>query len=331
MTRSVIAGIGSYVPPKVVKNDDLARLMTTSDEWIRTRSGIEERRYAEKGVFCSDLALEASRKALEDASLVPSDLDFIIFATLSPDHHFPGTGCFLQAKLGIDSIGCLDIRNQCTGFLYGLSVGDSFIRSGMYKRILVVGSEVHSSALDFTDRGRDVAVLFGDAAAAVVLEASDDANRGILYSELHADGKYAKALYMTVFDISQKPMLTPQMVESGEIWPRMDGKLVFRHAIVHLSQVISDTLKKCGVTADDVKFVVPHQANLRINSMVAERLGFPPEKFLSNIQKHGNTTAASIPLLLDQTYRSGRIERGDLLLLAAFGSGFTWGSALLRW
>ncbi len=331
MTRSVIAGIGSYVPPKVVTNDDLARLMTTSDEWIRTRSGIEERRHAEEGVYCSDLAVEAVKKAVEDAGLKPSDLDFIIFATLSPDHHFPGTGCFLQAKLGIEPVGCLDIRNQCTGFLYGLAAGDSFIRSGMYKRVLVVGSEVHSSALNFTDAGRDVAVLFGDGAGAVVLEASEEDGRGVLYSELHADGRFAKALYMTVFDISKKPMVTPRMIEEGDFWPRMDGKVVFKHAVVRLSEVISNTLKKCGVSPDEIKYVIPHQANLRINSMVAERLGFPREKFLSNIQKHGNTTAASIPLLLDQTYRAGKLERGDLLLLAAFGSGFTWGAALLRW
>ncbi|HOI95286.1 MAG TPA: beta-ketoacyl-ACP synthase III [Syntrophobacter fumaroxidans] len=331
MVRSVVAGIGSYAPPKIVKNDDLAQLMTTSDEWIRTRSGIEERRFADEGVYCSDLALDAAKAALEDASLQPSDIDFIIFATLSPDQFFPGAGCFLQAKLGIQSIGCLDVRNQCTGFIYALATADAFIRSGVYRRVLVVGSEVQSGALNFSDGGRDVAVLFGDGAGAVVLEAAEENGRGILYSELHADGRFAKALHLTMYDISRKPIVTPKMIEDGALWPQMDGRLVFKHAVVRLGEVIVSTLRKCGIDPAEIKYVIPHQANLRINNMVAERLGMSQEKFLSNIRKHGNTTAASIPLLLDQTYRAGKLERGDLLLLAAFGSGFTWGTTLLRW
>ena len=331
MIHGVIAGIGSYVPPRVVTNDDLSKLMTTSDEWIRTRSGIEERRFADEGVYCSDLALEASRSALADAHIEPSDLDFIIFATVSPDHHFPGTGCFLQAKLGVPSIGCLDVRNQCTGFVYGLAVGDAFIRAGMYRHILVVGSEIHSSALDFSDAGRDVAVLFGDGAGAVVLASSTENNRGILYTELHADGRFAKALHMDVWNISRKPYLTHQGLDSGEIWPHMDGKTVFKHAVTRMAELVTNALSQCNVQPEDIKYIVPHQANLRINQLVAERLGFPQEKFLSNIRKYGNTTAASIPLLLDQTYRAGKLQRGDLLLLIAFGSGFTWASTLLRW
>jgi len=331
MIRSVIAGIGSYVPPRVVSNDDLSGLMTTSDEWIRTRSGIEERRFADEGVYCSDLALKASRNALSDAHLEPSDLDFIIFATISPDHHFPGTGCFLQAKLDVPSIGCLDVRNQCTGFLYGLAVGDAFIRTGMYRHILVVGSEVHSSALNFSDKGRDVAVLFGDAAAAVVLAPSSEEERGVLYSELHADGRFAKALHMNVWNISRKPYLTHESIEKGEIWPHMDGKTVFKHAVTRLAELVTNALSRSNLRPEDVKYIIPHQANMRINQLVAERLGFPPGKFLNNIQKYGNTTAASIPLLLDETYRAGKLQRGDLLLLVAFGSGFTWASTLLRW
>jgi len=331
MMRSVIAGIGSYVPPRVVSNDDLSRLMPTSDEWIRTRSGIEERRFADEGVYCSDLALEAAQNALSDARIEASDLDFIIFATLSPDHHFPGTGCFLQAKLGVPSIGCLDVRNQCTGFLYGLAVGDAFIRAGVYRRILVVGSEIHSSALDFSREGRDVSVLFGDGAGAVVLASSSDEERGILYTELHADGRFAKVLHMDVWDISRKPFLTRQNVDTGEIWPRMDGKTVFKHAVTRLSEMVGNAMSRCNVPFEDVKYVIPHQANLRINHLVAERLSLPKEKFLSNIHKYGNTTAASIPLLLDETYRAGKLQKGDLLLLIAFGSGFTWASALLRW
>jgi 3-oxoacyl-[acyl-carrier-protein] synthase III len=331
MVRSVIAGIGSYVPPRVVTNDDLSKLMTTSDEWIRTRSGIEERRFADEGVYCSDLALEATVNALADAQLEPSDLDFIIFATLSPDHHFPGTGCFLQAKLGVPTIGCLDIRNQCTGFLYGLAVGDALVRAGMYRHVLVVGSEIHSSALNFTDEGRDVSVLFGDGAAAVVLAASTDEKRGILYSELHADGRFAKVLCQNVWDISRKPYISRQSFDNGEIWPHMDGKTVFKHAVTRMTELVANVLAHCNVPSEDVKYFIAHQANLRINQLVAERLGLPQAKFLNNIQKYGNTTAASIPLLLDQTYRSGKLERGDLLLLVAFGSGFTWASTLLRW
>jgi 3-oxoacyl-[acyl-carrier-protein] synthase III len=331
MIQSVILGIGSYLPPRVVTNEELSKLMTTSDEWIRTRSGIEERRFADEGVYCSDLAVEAARNALADANLDPSDLDFIVFATLSPDHLFPGTGCFLQAKLGVPSIGCLDVRNQCTGFLYGLAVGDAFIRTGMYRHVLVVGSEIHSSALDFSDNGRDVSVLFGDGAGAVVLASSTEKDRGIIYSELHADGRFAKVLHMDVWNISRKPYLTHQCLDTGEIWPHMDGKTVFKHAVTRMAELVTNALGRCNVQPEDIKYVVPHQANLRINQLVAERLGFPQEKFLSNIRKHGNTTAASIPLLLDQTYRAGKLERGDLLLLIAFGSGFTWASTLLRW
>ena len=331
MTRSVIAGIGSYVPPRVVTNDDLAKMMTTSDEWIRTRSGIEERRFADEGVYCSDLALQATRNALTDAGMEPEDLDFIIFATLSPDHHFPGTGCFLQAKLGVPGIGCLDIRNQCSGFLYGLALGDALIRAGTYRRVLVVGSEVHSSALNFTDEGRDVSVLFGDAAGAVVLAASPEEHRGVLYSELHADGRFAKVLCMDVWDISRKPFMSHESLATGEIWPHMDGKTVFKHAVTRMAELITNALAHCRLQPEAIKYFIAHQANLRINQLVADRLGLPQEKFLNNIQKFGNTTAASIPLLLDQSYRQGKFQQGDLLLMVAFGSGFTWASTVMRW
>lgn len=331
MVRSVIQGIGSYVPPRVVTNEELACLFTTSDEWIRTRTGIEERRFAEPGTTCSDLALQAAQMALEDAKLEASDLDLIIFATLSPDHHFPGTGCYLQAKLGAKNVGCLDVRNQCTGFVYSTTVADALIRTGTYRNILVVGSEIHSSALDFSDKGRDVAVLFGDGAGAAVFSASNGDDRGVLYTELHADGEFARALCMDIWDIAHKPFITAANLESGMIWPQMDGKTVFKHAVTRLVEMVTRALAKNGLKPEDVKYVIPHQANLRINQMVAEKLGMPKEKFLSNIQKYGNTTAASIPLLLDETYRAGKLERGDLLLIIAFGSGFTWGSALIKW
>ena len=305
--------------------------MTTSDEWIRTRTGILERRYADEGVLCSDLALEASRAALDDAHLDASELDFLILATLSPDHHFPGTGCYLQAKLGVSSIGCLDVRNQCTGFLYGLAVADAFIRAGVYRNILVVGSEIHSSALDFSDRGRDVTVLFGDGAGAAVVSRYEGDDRGILYTSLHADGRHARALCMDVWNISRKPYITKETLDGPDIWPKMDGKTVFKHAVTELLKLFRRTLDAVGVKAEAVKYVIPHQANLRINQMVAEQSGMPKEKFLSNIERYGNTTAASIPLLLDETYRAGMLEPGDLLMLMGFGSGFTWGSVLLRW
>jgi len=331
MMRCIIKGIGSYVPPQVVKNDDLARLFTTSDEWIRTRTGIEERRFAEQGTSCSDLALKASQRALEDAQMEPADLDFIIFATLSPDHHFPGTGCYLQSKLGAKNIGCLDVRNQCTGFLYSMAVADALVRAGTYRNILVVGSEIHSSALDFSDKGRDVAVLFGDGAGAAVFSSFNGEDRGILYTELHADGEFARALCMDIWDISQKPFITQQTVDAGDIYPQMDGKTVFKHAVTKLVELVIRTLKQNEIKPEDIKYVIPHQANLRINQMVAEKLNMPREKFLSNIQKYGNTTAASIPLLLDEAHRAGQLQKGDLLLIIAFGSGFTWGSALIRW
>ena len=331
MIGAHIRGVGSYLPPGVVHNEKLSGLMTTSDEWIRTRTGIIERRYADEGVSCSDLGMEASRRALEDAGLGASDLDFIIFATVSPDHHFPGAGCYLQAKLGVSSIGCLDIRNQCTGFLYGLSVADAFIRAGVYRNILVVGAEVQSGALDFSDRGRDMAVLFGDGAGAVVVSPVEDNGPGILYTELHADGRFAKALCMDIWDISKKPFLTVENIENGDIYPKMDGKLVFKRAVTELVQLFHTTVKKADVDARDIKYIIPHQANLRINQMVARQLGLSEDKILSNIHKCANTTAASIPILLDETYRAGLVKDGDLLLLLAFGSGFTWASVLLRW
>ncbi len=331
MIRSHIKGIGSYVPPKVVTNDDLAKIMTTNHEWIHARTGIEERRFAEEGVFCSDLALIAARNAVKDAHLTEKDVDFIIFATLSPDHHFPGSACYLQAKMGIPGVACLDVRNQCSGFLYSLSVADAFVKAGMYKNILVVGAEVHSSALDFTDRGRDVAVLFGDGAGAVVVSASPSPERGIIYSELHADGRHARALYLDIWDISKKPYITEEDAKTRQIWPQMDGKTVFKHAVTRVEEVILHTLEEARVSPEDIKFVIPHQANMRINQFVAAKLKWPEEKFLHNIERYGNTTAASIPLLLDETYREGKIEPGDLLLLFAFGAGFTWGTTLLRW
>ena len=306
-------------------------MFETSDEWIQQRTGIVERRFAEEGVYCSDLALEASQAALKSAGMKAEDIDFIIFATLSPDHHFPGTGCYLQRKMGLSEIGCMDIRNQCTGFIYGLAVADAFVRIGMYKRILVVGAEVHSSALNFTNEGRDVAVLFGDGAGAVIVGPSDDPSRGILSTHLHADGRYADILKLEIWDISQKPYITPQTLEEGRIWPKMQGKEVFRTAVTKIPEVIEEALQANNLKLEDIDLFLPHQANLRINQFAAARLGIPEEKFYSNIQRYGNTTAGSIPIALSEVLEQGILREGNLVMMVSFGSGFTWGASVIRW
>ncbi len=331
MIRSRILGVGRYLPERRVTNFDLEKMFDTSDAWIQQRTGIVERRYAEKGVYCSDLALEASRNALENAGMEPEEIDFIILATLSPDHHFPGTGCTLQRKLEIPEVGCLDVRNQCSGFIYSLTVADAFVRIGMYKRILVVGAEVHSSALNFTNEGRDVAVLFGDGAGAVIVGPSEDPERGILASRLHADGRYADALKLDIWDISQKPFITYADIDEGRVWPKMRGKEVFRVAVTKMPEVIENILKDTGLSLDDISLFIPHQANLRINQFCAARLEVSEEKFFNNIHRYGNTTAGSIPIALSEALEQGSVREGDTLLLVAFGAGFTWGATVIRW
>jgi len=329
--RSRILGVGRYLPERRVTNFDLAKMFETSDEWIQKRSGIVERRFAEKGVYCSDLGLEASREALKSAGMRAEDLDFIIFATLTPDHHFPGNGCYLQKKMGLSEIGCLDIRNQCSGFIYSLAVADAFVRIGMYKRILVVGAEIHSSGLDFTKEGRDVAVLFGDGAGAVIVGPSEDPSRGILSTHLHADGNYADILRAEVFDISEKPYLTHKTIDDGRIWPKMQGKEVFRIAVTRIPEVVEEALRANNLKIEDIDLFLPHQANLRINQFAAAKLGVPEEKFYSNIQRYGNTTAGSIPIALSEIVEQGILKEGDLLMMVAFGAGLTWGAIVIRW
>lgn len=331
MIRSRILGVGRFLPEKRVTNFDLEKMFDTSDEWIQQRTGIVERRYAEEGVFCSDLALEASRRALEDAGVAVEEIDFIIFATLSPDHHFPGSGVHLQRKLGIPGVGCLDVRNQCSGFLYSLAVADAFVKTGMFRRVLVVGAEVHSSALDFTNAGRDVAVLFGDGAGAVIVGPSEDPRRGILDSRLHADGQYADALKLDIWDISRKPYISESFIREGRVWPKMRGKEVFRMAVTKLPETIEQVLADNDLGLDQVALFIPHQANLRINQFCAARLGVPEEKFFSNIQRYGNTTAGSIPIALSEVLEEGGIREGDIIVLCGFGAGFTWGATLIRW
>ncbi len=329
MRRAAILGLGQYVPDKVVTNHDLAKLFDTSDEWIRQRTGIVERRYVDGNVGASDLAVPAAKQAVAAAGLQLSDIDFIIFATLSADYQFPGSACLLQDNLGLPGIPALDIRNQCSGFLYSLSVADSFIRNGAYKNILIVGAEVHSTALEFTNRGRDVTVIFGDGAGAVVLGPTEE-DRGILSVHLHADGRYAKDLWIEIPASRYNPRMTKEHIDEGRHYPKMNGRRVFKMAVEKLPEVINEALSANGYTTADIDLLVPHQANLRINEFVGQLLDIPQEKIFNNIQRYGNTTAASIPIALNEAILKGKAKKGDLVMLAAFGSGFTWGSCLLR-
>ncbi len=330
MAGSTVLGMGHYVPPRTVTNDDLAVLMETTDEWITQRTGIKERHWIEGDVGASELAEHASREALAEAGLTAADIDLVLFATLSPDLNFPGSGCLLQARLGIPGVPAMDIRNQCTGFLYGLKTADAYIRSGMARNVLVVGSEVHSTGLDISTRGRDVAVLFGDGAGAAVVGAASDDSR-VIDTELHADGRFAEILMVEVPASRLNPRLTVEMMEAGRHYPKMDGRSVFKHACERLPEVIQSILQRNGYTLADVDVMVPHQANLRINEMVARQLGFPADKVVHNIQRYGNTTAASIPIALHEAVQQGRIQKGQLVLLAGFGAGLTWGASLVRW
>jgi len=325
-----IVGMGHFLPPRVVKNDELAAFMATSDEWIVQRTGIRERRWVEGDVGASELGEHAARQALAEAGLEPADIDLVIFATLSPDLNFPGSGCLLGARLGIPGVAALDIRNQCTGFLYGLATADAYVRSGLAKNVLVVGGEVHSTGLDMSTRGRDVSVLFGDGAGAAVVSLSRSES-GLLDHELHADGRYAEILMVEAPASRLNPRLTARMLEEGRHYPKMDGKAVFKHAVEKLPEVVHSVLRRNGLQLSDIALLVPHQANMRINELVARNLGLPAERVVHNIQKYGNTTAGSIPIALHEAVLEGRVKPGDLVLLAALGAGLTWGATLMRW
>ena len=335
--RARIAGIGSYVPPRVWTNQDLVKLMDTSDDWIQQRTGIKQRHWVEPDVSTSDLGLEAAKAALDDAGIRASDLDMILLGTLSPDHEFPGTACFLQAKLGVPEIPAIDVRQQCTGFIYGVSIADQFIRTGMRKNVLVVGAEVHSKGLDRTTRGRDVSVLFGDGAGAVVLtaeEVKDPRNEScVLSTHLHADGTYAKELWVPApgSGLGTAERCSTAMIDETAHYPKMNGKSVFVHAVKRMPEAVLEAVSANGYSVADIDLFVFHQANMRINEMVAKQLGIPAEKVFNTIDRFGNTTAATIPLGLNEAKKAGRLKPGMLVASAAFGSGFTWASMLYRW
>ena len=334
MYTSYISGLGHYVPENVVTNDDLSQLMDTNDAWIQERTGIKERRHIKKGDgnSTSIMGVKAATIALERAGLTPADIELIVFATLSPDMYFPGGGVQVQELMGMNTIPALDVRNQCSGFVYGLSVADQYIKTGMYKNVLVIGSENHSGGLDFTTRGRGVSVIFGDGAGAAVVSRSEDGS-GILSTHLHSEGKHKDELALqgpsTNYWVPEIMKDNPQ--EDIPYYPYMNGQFVFKHAVVRFSEVIMEGLQANGLQPTDISMLIPHQANLRISQFIQKKMGLSNDQVFNNIQKYGNTTAASIPIALTEAWEAGKIKKGDLVVLAAFGSGFTWGSAMIRW
>lgn len=340
MVKSIIKGTGHYVPENTVTNNDLAQRMTTSDEWITERTGIIERRHRKNRNDADEttayLGYKAAEMALKNAGMTAQDLDYIVFATLSPDYYFPGCGVLVQEMLGCDTIGALDVRNQCSGFVYAMSVANAFIKSGTYRNILVIGAEIHSFGLDFSDEGRGVSVIFGDGAGAVILSATRDENAGdILSVNMHSEGKYADDLCTkfpgSKYGWSDRMRLEPEAVTDHEVYPVMNGNFVFKHAVTRFPETMMEALNAAGKTIDDLDLFIPHQANLRIAQFVQQKMGLPDDKVFNNIQKYGNTTAASIPLALSEAVAAGKVQRGDLVLLSAFGSGFTWGSVLFEY
>lgn len=333
MRKSIIRSTGKYLPPRLVTNKDLSQWMDTTDEWIVQRTGIEQRYWVEEGKDTgpADLGFEASKIALDRAGWAAGDLDLIIFATLSPDIFFPGSGCLLQGKLGLESTPALDIRQQCTGFLYGMSIADAYIRSGMADKILLVGAEVHSTGLDISTRGRDVTVIFGDGAGAACIEAVEtDDNIGVLSTALHAQGELADVLYTEAPASRSIPRLSREMLDQGRHYPKMDGKQVFKLAVRRLPEVADETLKKAGLSKEDIDLFIPHQANLRINQFFQKAMDIPENKVFNNIQRYGNTTAASIPIALDEAIGMNLLGKGSTVCFLGLGAGVTWGSVIYR-
>lgn len=336
MYNSKIIGLGKYVPDNVVTNDDLSKMMDTNDAWIQERTGIKERRWVKPGSedTTSVMGLKAAKVAIERAGIDKDEIDFIVFATLSPDYYFPGPGVFIQKELDIKTVGALDVRNQCSGFVYALSVADNFIKTGMYKTVLVIGSELHSHGLDKTDRGRGVSVIFGDGAGAAILTREEDNSKGILSTHLHSQGEYAEELVVKAPGMGTRwvtDIIADNNPDDESFFPYMNGQFVFKNAVVRFSEVINEGLEKNKLKVEDIDMLIPHQANLRIAQFIQSKFKLRNDQVFNNIQKYGNTTAASIPIALTEAWEEGKIKEGDTVVLAAFGSGFTWGSVIIKW
>lgn len=336
MYNSKIIGLGHYVPDNVVTNDDLSKLMDTNDAWIQERTGIKERRHVVKGDgdTTTTMGVKAAKIAIERAGIDKDDIDFIVFATLSPDYYFPGPGVLVQRDLGIKTVGALDVRNQCSGFVYAISIADQYIKTGMYKNVLVIGSELHSHGLDMTTRGRGVSVIFGDGAGAAVLSREEDNTKGILSTHLHSEGQHAEELSLIAPGMGKRwvtDIIEDNDPQDESYFPYMNGQFVFKNAVVRFSEVIIEGLEKNKLKSTDINLLVPHQANLRISQFIQKKFQLSDDQVFNNIMKYGNTTAASIPIALTEAWEAGKVKSGDLVVLAAFGSGFTWGSVIIRW
>ncbi|WNM18969.1 3-oxoacyl-ACP synthase III family protein [Flavobacterium capsici] len=335
MFHSKIAGLGFYVPENIVTNDDLSKLMDTNDAWIQERTGIQERRHVVRGEdTTTSMGVKAAKIAIERSGVSKDDIDFIVFATLSPDYYFPGPGVLVQKELGLKTVGALDVRNQCSGFVYALSVADQYIKTGMYKNILVIGSEVHSTGLDMTDRGRGVSVIFGDGAGAAVLSREEDLSKGILSTHLHSEGQHAEELVLIAPGMGKRwvtDIIAENNPDDESYFPYMNGQFVFKNAVVRFSEVIMEGLEANNLQVSDIDMLIPHQANLRIAQFIQQKFKLTDDQVYNNIQKYGNTTAASIPIALTEAWEKGKIKEGDVVVLAAFGSGFTWASAIIKW
>jgi len=333
--HSKITGLGYYVPDNIITNDDLSKIMDTNDPWIQERTGIKERRHVNSPEqTTTSLGVKAAEIALSRSGVAKEDIDFVIFATLSPDYYFPGPGVLVQRDLGLRTVGALDVRNQCSGFVYAISVADQFIKTGMYKNILVIGSEIHSRGLDMTTRGRGVSVIFGDGAGAAILSREEDLSKGILSTHLHSEGQHAEELAVIAPGMGQRwvtDIIQDNNPEDESYYPHMNGQFVFKNAVVRFSEVINEGLEANNLQVSDIDMLIPHQANLRISQFIQQKFRLSDDKVYNNIQKYGNTTAASIPIALTEAWEQGRIKNGDLVVLAAFGSGFTWGSVIIRW
>jgi 3-oxoacyl-[acyl-carrier-protein] synthase-3 len=335
MYHSKISGLGYYVPENIVTNDDLSKIMDTNDEWIQERTGIKERRHIIRGEdTTTSMGVKAAEIAIQRANVAKEDIDFVIFATLSPDYYFPGPGVLVQRDLGLKTVGALDVRNQCSGFVYAISIADQYIKTGMYKNILVIGSEVHSTGLDMSDKGRGVSVIFGDGAGAAVLSREEDLNKGILSTHLHSEGQHAEELALIAPGMGKRwvtDIIADNDPNDESYFPYMNGQFVFKNAVVRFSEVINEGLEANNLQVSDIDLLVPHQANLRISQFIQQKFKLSDDQVYNNIMNYGNTTAASIPIALTEAWEKGKIKSGDVVVLAAFGSGFTWGSVIIRW